>query len=648
MTPELIQAGKDYVQAGLTIIPVNAKKKPAIREWTSFEKERRTTLEDIEEWSKSPYACGWALICGPPSENVCILDFDVPGFFERWSALVGDLAKELPTQQTGSGDGRQVAFKSSLNLRNDKLAYSPLDNKEGREIAIETRGAGGYAVLPPSFCPKAEKRGIPHKQPYKAIQGSFTQIPTIPPEEAQRLIEAARSLCQAPLSLSQMKVAPIPPRNYGNNGNGGVIDKFNELNEVGAILARNGYEMRGPRYLAPDSTTGEPGVYIFSDTGRCFSHHGNDPLNDGHSHDPFSVFTILEHGGDVRAAVKAAAEILGIERPKTPEPLPPDWRGKAEKPRAGKPKTQTIKFVTGRELQSTEFKDPAWIVPGILPEGLCLLSARPKKGKTWLALDISVAKSSGGCALGKSDLRLSQGKVLYLCREDKLRRAQKRLEKIMEGALFPDEIILAETWPKLDRGGLEALQDFLKEHDDCKMVVIDSYVKIKPQRPKNVDPYDFDMAVAGDLQSLAQERQVCILLIYHNRKTESEDPLDDVIGSTGLTGAVDAVLVLRRGRGQADGNLFVTGRDVEEQELALKFHSGEGLWELMGEAAEYAKSQERIEIINFLREHQGQGPKAPKEIAEALEKKSNSIKALLWKMVKDNEVKSLGGKYEAI
>jgi hypothetical protein len=84
-----------------------------------------------------------------------------------------------------------------------------------------------------------------------------------------------------------------------------------------------------------------------------------------------------------------------------------------------------------------------------------------------------------------------------------------------------------------------------------------------------------------------------------------------------LTGAADAVLVLRRGRGQADGTLFITGRDVEEQELALKFHPGEGLWELLGEAAEYAKSQERIEIINLLREH---GPKTPKELAEIINK----------------------------
>jgi hypothetical protein len=339
-----------------------------------------------------------------------------------------------------------------------------------------------------------------------------------------------------------------------------------------------------------------------------------------------------------------------VEQLKTLVEMAPEWqpqvRPQNPKIQTRKPEFPTIQFVTGRELQSIEFKEPAWIVQGILPEGLCLLSARPKKGKTWLALNISVAKASGGCALSDPELHIDQGKTLYLCLEDKLRRAQKRLTKIMgEGIQFPEDLILAESWPRLDKGGLEALQDFLKEHDDCKMVVVDSYVKIKPPRSKNVDPYDHDMQIGGALQALAQERRICLLLIYHNRKTESEDPLDDIIGSTGLSGAVDAALVLRRGRGQADGTLFITGRDVEEQELALKFHASDGLWELLGDAAEYAKSRERLNILARLRE---QGPQTPQEIAKSLSKKQVNIKALLWKMVKDGEVKSVDGKYEII
>jgi len=53
------------------------------------------------------------------------------------------------------------------------------------------------------------------------------------------------------------------------------------------------------------------------------SHHANDPLNDGHYHDAFSAFCILEHGSDVKVAVKAAASDLGIERTQDRSQPPP-------------------------------------------------------------------------------------------------------------------------------------------------------------------------------------------------------------------------------------------------------------------------------------------------------------------------------------
>ena len=48
-----------------------------------------------------------------------------------------------------------------------------------------------------------------------------------------------------------------------------------------------------------------------------YSHHGADPLNDGHAHDAFSLYATLEHGGDHRIAVKAAAALLGMTREQT-------------------------------------------------------------------------------------------------------------------------------------------------------------------------------------------------------------------------------------------------------------------------------------------------------------------------------------------
>lgn len=112
---------------------------------------------------------------------------------------------------------------------------------------------------------------------------------------------------------------------------GNVIGAFNGAHDIGALLERHGYRRRGRgRWMWPESSSGMPGVVLLreSDPPRVFSHHGGDPLADGHAHDAFSVFCTLEHGGDMRSAVREAARLLGMDRapgsadPPDPAPEP--------------------------------------------------------------------------------------------------------------------------------------------------------------------------------------------------------------------------------------------------------------------------------------------------------------------------------------
>ncbi len=91
-----------------------------------------------------------------------------------------------------------------------------------------------------------------------------------------------------------------------------VIDVFNAAHDIAAILETHGYARRGKRFAAPDTSHGA-GVVLLDD-GRVFCHHQGDPLNSEHALDTFDVYRLLDHGGDYRAAVKAAAEALGIKR----------------------------------------------------------------------------------------------------------------------------------------------------------------------------------------------------------------------------------------------------------------------------------------------------------------------------------------------
>ncbi|MCE1017270.1 bifunctional DNA primase/polymerase [Pseudomonas alloputida] len=124
------------------------------------------------------------------------------------------------------------------------------------------------------------------------------------------------------------KVKKVSPPRADASDQPSVIDAFKRGTDIESLLQRHGYIQRGRKWLAPQSSTGLPGVNVVEAQGeqRLYSHHGSDPLANGHMNDAFDVFCILEHNGDTSAAIKAAARSLGIERNRSgsrpPEPPP--------------------------------------------------------------------------------------------------------------------------------------------------------------------------------------------------------------------------------------------------------------------------------------------------------------------------------------
>lgn len=119
--------------------------------------------------------------------------------------------------------------------------------------------------------------------------------------------------------INEAKKSALATRRTGQSGS--VIEAFNDANDVGLILEQHGYQQRGRRrWIWSGSTSGLPGVRLLPDSTpeRVYSSHGGDPLNDDHAHDAFDLWKILRHGGDVSAAVKDAAQMLGIEAVKRP------------------------------------------------------------------------------------------------------------------------------------------------------------------------------------------------------------------------------------------------------------------------------------------------------------------------------------------
>lgn len=304
--------------------------------------------------------------------------------------------------------------------------------------------------------------------------------------------------------------------------------------------------------------------------------------------------------------------------------------------------TPTEEVFNAAELCEIELPDPRWAVGGMLPEGLSLLAGKPKLGKSWLGLNLAIAVACGGSALGQA---VEPGDVLYLALEDTKRRLQNRLRKLCERqhTLVPHRLNLATSWPRQDKGGLMAVARWLDANGGARLVIIDTWAKFRPARFGNRNDYDTDYQHAAELKNLADAYNIAILAVHHCRKMEAADALDEVSGTLGLTGAADGVLVMRRARGQHDASLFITGRDVEERELALKWHPEHALWSVLGDAGEYRVSRERQEVLELLAKA---GPLGPSEVAGRLGKNAGACKKLLWTMREDGQLQAgVKGKY---
>lgn len=299
-----------------------------------------------------------------------------------------------------------------------------------------------------------------------------------------------------------------------------------------------------------------------------------------------------------------------------------------------KPEAPRVQIITANDLLARDYPEPKWAVEGLIQEGVTLLAGAPKLGKSWLALALAIAVAEGGYALGT--LLAEFGEALYLALEDGPRRLQNRLKKLLRGAGVPLGLHFATDWQKFDQGGLEDLDDWIRAHPNCRLVIIDTLKKVRPAERMNQNAYSTDYDALSPLAQIAQARGISILVVHHTNKMTSDDPVNLISGSLGLSGAADAVLVLSRQRGQTGATLFVTGRDVDEKELALKWDSDLANWRLLGDAQEQRKSDERQTVKELLQS--ALQPLSPTSVAGMLGKTVGSTKMLLWRMSRDNEI----------
>jgi len=220
--------------------------------------------------------------------------------------------------------------------------------------------------------------------------------------------------------------------------------------------------------------------------------------------------------------------------------------------------------IPGDELNDMEFDPVKMVIPGLLPPGLAVIGGKPKIGKSFLTMQMALAVAEGTTFLGEI---MPQGDVLVFSLEDDQRRMQGRARALTEGDPLPRRFRMFNQdnrnikLPEIEK----LIEDWAAHVEKPTMVIIDTMVKAMPKKHIGQDDYAHTTQVLGSVQALAQRLDIAILLVHHtSKRADNLDDFDALLGSTGINGTADTLMLLARPRDSASAELSVTGRDIPE------------------------------------------------------------------------------------
>lgn len=226
------------------------------------------------------------------------------------------------------------------------------------------------------------------------------------------------------------------------------------------------------------------------------------------------------------------------------------------------------------ELYDTVFVPRVPIVDGFLYGGTYLFVGAPKVGKSFFMAQLAYHVAMG---IPLWDYPVRKGTVLYLALEDDYARLQRRLSG-MFGVECADNLYFATQAKTLNEGLDRQLEGFLKEHKDARLIIIDTLQKV---REVGGDRYSYssDYEIVTKLKSFSDKYGICLLVVHHTRKLESEDSFDMISGTNGLLGAADGAFIMqKKKRTDNEAVMDIVGRDQPDQELTIEFDRERCVW----------------------------------------------------------------------
>ena len=287
------------------------------------------------------------------------------------------------------------------------------------------------------------------------------------------------------------------------------------------------------------------------------------------------------------------------------------------------------------QLIKMNLPEPRFAVPGVLQEGLTLLAGKPKKGKSWLALTLAMCVAHGRTTFGRFECPPSD--VLYMPIEDRGNpyRLQRRC-KLLLPKLLIDSNQLGNLQFEMDVSSsskfIDVASDWIARSVNPKLIIVDTLAKIMPEGEYDNNDYKQAYRFMAGLQSWAIHNHIAVVVVHHTNKGRQIDPIDEVMGSAGLTAVADSIWVYTKIKGK--NVLYLTSRDLDAEKFFIVDYKKKGYLQIEGELSDEEISPERKRVLDLLKEK----PMSLKKASEILGMEYGNAKKLFSNMTQDGQI----------
>ena len=595
---EIAEAALRYAKLGLAVIPlVPHGKKPMFKEW---QKIASTDEKLVSRWWVQNPESNLGIATGPNS-NCFVIDIDPQhGGRETLDSLLlkhGPLPRTWQQVTGGPYGGFQIFFRYPNVRVGNKQGWTPYPG-------MDVRGDGGFVVAPPSIHPDT---GNPY------CWDGANEIEDEPLADAPLwLLDLVKDGAHEHLQ-PHSNVDPVPDRIPGGTRHKTLVALAGRMRRMGLVA---------PEIL--------PTLREFN--RRC------EPEKPDSALVQIAESMMMYQPGDMNLA-KTANALWRVTKAREME------HESAKQAEAAELEKFEVKVVDGLEVHRTPQTELNCVIDGLLFYGLTIFAGTPKSGKSWAALQMALAVANGTRFLGALDV-LRPGLVLYVALEENEARTGSRMRKLQpEETVYLQNIRMVYSMLPLLAGGKEQLEALLAQLKPS-LVIIDTFTAcVGDAGGKGRNVFRSEYAEVNTLHKLAETHQTAMVVIHHKRKTQpgASSGLDSVAGSAGFTAAADSIWTIDK-EDTGVSSISITGRDVEDQTLAVKFDTGEPFgWSWMGSGDAVKSMKAEREICTALRE---EGAQSVGKLAMLLRQNVNQTRDMLYSLRERGYVqRDSGNKY---